>query len=518
MPKLFFWLSNDRILRPLSIAVRGNARKALFAIAIALCFLSSASSVFANNTRVSKVGVVGQDADTDTAKIGFNISWDNSWRDSTNYDAAWVFAKYSTDSGSTWHHATLKTTGYDTGIGTAIEIIVPADGAGCFIQRSGTGSGTLSTGGIKLVWDYGANGVSDADARKNTTRVKVFAIEMVYIPEGGFQLGDGVSDGSFTSDFPYGSSTPCTVSGNGMEFQTVYEGERYTCPNSFCCYPWSTGYMNVPGGPILGYLAFYLMKYEISEGQWVGFFNMLTSTQKSARDITAASGKNSDSVVNRNTISWTSGNAKTTRPARACAYLSWDDLLAYADWAGLRPMTELEFEKSCGGGGGYAWSNNTLTAPAAGGISGAETGGETITTSGANALYNNISFTGVTETGTGPLRVGIFAAGGGGDRTAAGAGLYGNMDLSGNVWERAVALYDSQDVFDFGSHGDGVLSTAGDANDSNWSAITSGGWIITKGGGWASTNAGRLKISDRANGGSTGRGADSGGRCARTAP
>ncbi len=35
----------------------------------------------------------------------------------------------------------------------------------------------------------------------------------------------------------------------------------------------------------------------------------------------------------------------------ACDYLSWMDLCAYADWAGLRPMTELELEKACRGGG-----------------------------------------------------------------------------------------------------------------------------------------------------------------------
>ena len=36
-------------------------------------------------------------------------------------------------------------------------------------------------------------------------------------------------------------------------------------------------------------------------------------------------------------------------PFRTCNFLSWQDGYAYAGWAGLRPMTELEFEKACRG-------------------------------------------------------------------------------------------------------------------------------------------------------------------------
>ena len=43
-----------------------------------------------------------------------------------------------------------------------------------------------------------------------------------------------------------------------------------------------------------------------------------------------------------------------------CNFLSWMDLAAYLDWAALRPMTELEFEKICRGpnppiAGEYVW-------------------------------------------------------------------------------------------------------------------------------------------------------------------
>ena len=46
--------------------------------------------------------------------------------------------------------------------------------------------------------------------------------------------------------------------------------------------------------------------------------------------------------------------------------LSWPDLCAYADWAALRPMTELEYEKACRGPnnpvlGEYAWGNTSIS-------------------------------------------------------------------------------------------------------------------------------------------------------------
>ena len=30
-------------------------------------------------------------------------------------------------------------------------------------------------------------------------------------------------------------------------------------------------------------------------------------------------------------------------------HISWSDMSAYLDWSGLRPMTELEYEKACRG-------------------------------------------------------------------------------------------------------------------------------------------------------------------------
>ena len=69
------------------------------------------SPAFANNLDIS--GPILKDIDTtnDTIDVQFDITWENSWRDAENYDAVWVFMKYSTDAGATWSHLKLESSG-----------------------------------------------------------------------------------------------------------------------------------------------------------------------------------------------------------------------------------------------------------------------------------------------------------------------------------------------------------------------------------------------------------------------
>lgn len=108
MTKKISWLSKDRILRPLHIAIRGSAYKAVLAVAIFLSLFSSVAS--ANNFAVSNVQLVDLNKAPHAKKIQLDVSWENSWRDATNYDAVRVFAKYCTSdcsSAGTWSHAML---------------------------------------------------------------------------------------------------------------------------------------------------------------------------------------------------------------------------------------------------------------------------------------------------------------------------------------------------------------------------------------------------------------------------
>lgn len=533
-----------------NLTILRSAQKAL--LYIGLMALLCPTSAWANNITVSNVEIASQDTTANTVTLQFDISWDNSWRDSTNWDAAWVFIKYSTDSGTSWKHATMKTagtnpTGFDVGTGTEVELWVPTDKKGVVVQRASQGSGSLSTTDVEIVWHYGVDQMSDSstligdtDAVASSTQFKMMAIEMVLIPEEGFYAGDGTAGNAGQLEFGGASSAlPGALnSEGGMSFGNSAGQWYYNSPGSHNTGEAADGAVfEVSEAFPKGFHAFYIMKYEITEGLWVAFFNTLNANQKSERDITgnhaSLAGKNSDSTVNRNTISWTSGDATTSRETRACGYLSYVDMAAFADWAALRPMSELEFEKACRGplypvSGEYAWGTTSATAAAT--LSGTENGTETVSTSNANVVYNNQNFSGG-DTGTGPVRAGIFATASTTTREQTGGSYYGVMEMSGNLWEHVVTLGNATGRGFAGTHGDGILTNIasyyGNATNTDWPGVnatqsrgvTGATGAGLKGGGWINTSSQLLEVSDRtsAAGPEDDRLSSYGGRCVRTA-
>ncbi len=401
---------------------------ALLAAGLFCCLFATAAS--ANNITMANSALHEKDAVGNTIKIQFDISWENSWRDFSNYDAAWVFVKYCLSACSdgdtgTWHHATLKTSGtnptnFSIGSGTVIDIVVPSDKKGAFIQRHAAGSGTLSTTAVKFVWDYGADGVTDSAVTGSTMKFRLFAIEMTYIPQGAFSLGDTAGASWSVSSFEAGntnlafqltSENALTLGGaSASNLGNNNNASSYEDFNDSTTQSLSAAFPK-------GYAPFYLMKYEVSQGQYVRFLNTLTRAQQQTRVASDISGDavannfvmaNSPAFEYRNTIQCnTSGNGVSpnrvifntgSRNARAASYISWMDLMAYADWAGLRPMTELEFEKAARGpaaavAGEYAWGTTNITQ--CGSISGGEDGTESCNDpAGANCNYTSVTFPG----------------------------------------------------------------------------------------------------------------------------
>ena len=108
----------------------------------------------------------------------------------------------------------------------------------------------------------------------------------------------------------------------------------------------------------------------------------------------------------------------TDAPDRAQNWMQVAFGEAYSDWAALRPMTELEYEKACRGTGNpvpneYAWGNTKEVVRT--GYDGTD-GSGTETALPTNANYSRLNNT--------PARVGIFAVPGA-TREACGAGYYG---------------------------------------------------------------------------------------------
>lgn len=450
--------------------------------------------VWANNLTIENVSITDPDDDNGTVDIEFDISWDNSWRNSVNYDAVWIFVKYSTDSGATWNHCTMYSgganpSGYDDGTGTDIDFIVPLDKQGVIIERANVGAGSVSNDNVHIVWGTSNDNVSATDS----ARVQVFGVEMVFIPSWGFYLGDGDSSSESTYAFHVADNTAVSISTTQVDSVTVDTNANDDATLEAGIAIDGDDGIDTDGDNVVdnadwpvGRDAFYLMKYELSQGQYTEFLNNLTRTQQNSRTATDVSTDaitnvyvmiDASSSANRQVITCpASGNGTTdpitfscTREDRAMNYVSWPDLCAWADWAGLRPYTELEFEKACRGPkaaivGEYPWGNTLLTQATT--ISGSEDGTETITTENANCNVGNNTFTGG-DAGTGPLRVGIFATKDS-NRQLAGAGYYGNLDLAGNLYELTVTLGHSDGRGFEGSNGDGTLTTDGFGNNEDW--------------------------------------------------
>ncbi|MBK8575033.1 MAG: SUMF1/EgtB/PvdO family nonheme iron enzyme [Elusimicrobia bacterium] len=364
---------------------------------------------------------------------------------------------------------------------------MPPDRVGLFVRRAAEGAGPVAVENVRAVFNFSDHGL----LRTTKVKMQALAMEMVYVAEGDFAAGSGGTEvSSFTLttiNTNQANAVPAGVGTKGGKAGGYPEGQ--TAPN-----------VNWPNG----YSAFYCMKYEISQGQYADFLNMLTATQAGNRYSVSSSGY-------RYTISGTHPTFTATAPDRACNFISWADGSALADWSGLRPMTELEYEKACRGplmpvANEYAWGTVTITATTAIGADG--TGSDTAT--GGNCNYDASS-------PNGPYRVGIYATGSS-TREQAGASYWGIMELSGNVWERSVTIGHATGRAFTGLMGDGVLTTSGNANVSLWPGTDAGGAGF-RGGSW--TNAAVFaRTSDRGNAANVGadRYNSYGSRAVRPAP
>ena len=441
--------------------------------AIIFLFLMAGVGAMANNLQINNVALTDNDPVAKTVMIRFDISWDHSWRDEINWDAAWVFAKFF-DGELPYHHCKLSLEGSLCGTGTPHELIVPNDslqlegmyyGVGAFIYRNALSDGTFAADSVKLKWNYSLNGFDTLPA---DIEVHVYGTEMVYIPEGPFAFGDG--DGTSSSgwhlkdspDYLYVGDylAPLMINSAGDE-QVSITGIRVHGKDGL---DWDgDGDIDNPNFPT-GYKAFYMMKYETTQGQYTDFLNALTPNQITGCNLFETT------LQYRYSISLQDGKYGCARPDRACNFFNGGRPISYADWAGMRPMTALEFEKAVRGpinavNSEYAWGN--INSVSLNEIAGEENGTEIPLTENAN-YHGNINLTGG-DGGDGPVRAGIFARENSA-RELSGSGYYGVMELSGNLAEIMIEMlsYSSSYLGSFRGfhcdHGDGEISNNGHAN------------------------------------------------------
>ena len=415
-------------------------------------------------------------------------------------------------------------------------------GVGAFIHRSANGTGTFTATNVELRWNLGSQGLGIG----NPVEVCAFGQEMVYVPSGGFRT-DPTSNLSLRQvGAPYFTVTSegAITVGSGIGNLYFHTGDT------------GDGLGPIPAAFPKGFAAFYCMKYELTQQDYVAFLDKLTRAQQAvhvganlATGVTAVTNRyvmtNTATLRNRNGIRCAAtvaandpvdfycdlngdgtGNGAADGQWIACNFLNWGDLAAYLDWSGLRPMTELEYEKTSRGG----LSVTVLTAYAYGDLTRAsmayslsnpgqinEQIATNYSTTAGNAAYNNTTGTG-TDLSKGPLRVGIFAGNAANSgRRSAGAGYFGAMELSGNVAECAISIGPTQGRAYTGTHGNGLLTSAGAHDAPSWPG-TDLGWGYR--GGQYYSLFGDLEISNRIRANSAGlaRSTANGGRGVRTMP
>ena len=438
------------------------------------------ASTWANNVEVV---VTDQVIAADTIVLKLQVSWDNSWQESSvdNHDAVWLFFKSRSDAGwNTVFPFEIETSDFEW----STSIL----NTGVLLKSNETGTSF----GELLVSFQGHLEISE---------ISVSGIEMVLVDQGAFWLGDGWSNYSFTDRL-------------GEVFQV--DSESIIALSEIKTLSEVTVAGDIPLHFPKGFDAFYCMKYEISQQQWVSFFNHLTSTEqqvlfpelskKSSGDllfsdfainsfngivISSPLENNQSATVqcdlNQNGVYFEDADGHTL----ACNYLSWLQMLYYLNWCGLRPMSELEFEKACRGGslpleGEYSFGSaqvkdaNSLLLE----NTPYETHDEILTENEGIAVHGYFGR-------QGPLRVG-FAANDTTSRLESGASYWGVMEMSGNLWEQAVSVSKVNGLSYQGNAGTGTFASF----PSDWLEQSS----IVRGGAWNSgifSTYRDLAVSDR---------------------
>ncbi len=446
-----------------------------------LVIFTAALFTNANNIRV------GINSYNPTTKVlNINLAWDHSWHDGSGVfrDAAWVFVKYKDVTDAEWKHATLlfPTTGNfiltDTLNNPGVKFdIVPKNGIGATSYR-----GTI----VRRRAVLGANqnapelaGVYNVGMKMDLTlasatgqpfvnpEFRVYALEMVDIPQAAFFAGDGTT-GSIVGN----SLTPAAPLAVTSEAQISYSKN----------FNGTTAVAQAPLSFPKGFAEYYIMKYELSNDAYAEFLNTLTRTQQNQL-------VNGPLATAPSQCCWSNGFSDTHGFANPCGiYASLGSLsapgrfyaiypchpvinqergdikaLSYLDWSGMRPMTGFEYEKACRGpvypvAGEYAWGTSmyNLVVPSSTDID---------------------SFLSCDERPTevidGPInldhifRVGAFARDSGATRLNSGGSYYGVMEMSNNMREFTVGYGSSTSPFS-NLLGDGALAADGKNNIASW--------------------------------------------------
>jgi len=377
---------------------------------------------------VGDLKLTARGSEPDARVVQIAATWKNGWKNARNHDALWIVMRDANDGAA----ATLKLAAEGHVVrGTPGARIVPApDGTGAFIEPTEEHRGPVN-------WNVA---LQLADTVERPSAIAAWGVEMVFIPAGGFELGDDAPGVAAKGAFRDGGGGPYSVQSEAAVEVGPDAGQLHYDAGR------TPQYVGDNAGPIpaafpKGTRAFYLMKYELRQGEYARFLNALPAEWRDQRALVELPEEERGTC----SVALVDGAFQAAAPRRPCNFLTWDDSAAWADWMGLRPMTELEFEKAARGPkrpmpGDFPWGSDTREGVA-----------RKVLPTRDLAAASDADEEALSDA----------------TRTRLAASYYWVHDLAGSVWERVVSAgHPAGRAFE-GSHGDGLLD-AGRATNADW--------------------------------------------------
>ncbi len=438
-----------------------------FISGIVLFSLFSTKIIVASELIIENVRPVFQaELQRERPSVILDLSWNNAWHNQKNHDAAWVFFKFS---GAWNNHVKLVPTGHliltHFGSRTNMSFQTSPDSLGIMIFPASTYRGNIHCR-IQIYIDTTSQKINN----QKMNELSAHGVEMVYIPQGSFTLGspDGAaiekasfykSDASGNPDGLYRISSEDKIPVGAQVGNLFYWSE-------------SDLYNGDRKGPVpakfpKGFRSFYVMKYELTQGQYADFLNKIYISDTYIRS--PIGGK--DYYKKRGSIYFKDGKYQVKDKYRPMNFISWEDAVAYTDWAALRPITELEYTKAARGPEApipfqMVWGTDNMH--------------ELVRHNkpdGSLTLDHGLDEGDLNDM----------------NRAKYGASYYWVMDLSGSVWEKVITIGNPLGREFIGEHGDGLIRF-GKANVANWplSDDEEGGYGYRGGGYYESTIIGEF--------------------------
>lgn len=463
----------------------------------------------------AKAELIKKEQADQNVKLHVKLSWTGSWKNDINCDGVYLFVKYLAKGETGYHSAKLVSCSegefdYSDKTPEGVSVSGASSPVGTFGSDTGIGLFVYPLEQQEKtnmqIEDIALTVKMPFDAED----IKLFALEMVYVPEGKHYVGDpanGISKGGKLKNclYTYPNLGAYLIdSEDAVEFAPE-EGHLYCdldTPNG----RQEEDRFTIPASFPKGYKAMWYMKYSLTEGQFTDFLNCLTRKQQQSHCMADLS---AEDIPNYYAVTGTTeprdrcevycsrfGNTLdkpvkfyTAAPNRAMNAISFADTSSFACFAGLRPMTELEYEKACRGplpavAGEFAWGSTKIGRVFHfDGVDGS--GFEKPVPQKPNEIANcnygtdiapfEKSFKTVPDNPgwIGPVTVGLFENAQAfpelTERERTGASYYGIMELCGNVWENIISVGREEGRAYLPEHGSGELDEDGYHNMPCWS-------------------------------------------------